>query len=173
MFHKMWKMKSTPSSLIYGWRAFQDRLPTKDRLSRVGIRLQNSLCCLCNSNEESVEHLLVACNVSSLIWNICDKWFGIQTVHHCTPIEHFLGFCHTGVVGKGFRMRGIVWLTIISLVWKHRNEIIFRNRVCDAVEVFAFTQVKTWAIIKAKFDKVVFSFSEWCIDPLSCIKMSS
>jgi len=106
-------MKSTPSFLICGWRAFQDRLPTKDRLSRVGIHLQNSLCCLCNSNKESVKHLLVRCNVSNLIWNMCDKWFGIQTVPHCRPIKHCLGFCHTRVVGKGFRMRGIVWLTII------------------------------------------------------------
>jgi len=104
---------------------------------------------------------------------MCDKWFGIQTIHHRRPIEHFLGFCHTGVVGKGFRMRGIVWLIIISLIWKHRNEIIFRNRVCDVVEVFAFAQVKTWVIIKIKFDKVVFNYLEWCIDPLSCIKMSS
>jgi len=84
-----------------------------------------------------------------------------------------MGSINNGVAGKRFRMRGIVWLSITSLIWKHRNDFIFRNREWDALEVFALVLVKTWAIIKVKFDKVDFSYLDWCADPLLCIKMSS
>ena len=38
----------------------------------------------------------------------------------------------------------IIWNT-----WKHRNEVIFKNRKCDMLEVLAVTQVNMWAFMLA------------------------
>jgi len=69
-------------------------------------------------------------------------------------------------------MRGIVWVIMIWSIWKHRNDIIFKDKSCDVLEIFALAQVKSWVVIKAKYREVLFSYSDWCIDPIQCIRMS-
>jgi len=89
---------------------------------------------------------------------MCDKWYGVYYVHHSRTAEHFLSF--TGFEGsrKSLKVRGLVWLILIWNIWKHINVIIFKNRKCDIIEVFAMAEVKSWAVIKAKFKNVTFSY---------------
>jgi len=162
----LWKVKSTPISVLCGWRVLHDKLPTRDMLTRIEVLSDSSKCVFCNVVEESVSHVFFTCNVSSKIWSMCDKWFGVQNVHHFRVVEHFLVLMllRWGV-GKGFCVGSLVWLILISHIWKHRNKIIFKNRKCDIQGVFALEQVKSWTVIKAKFKKVTFSYLDWCVNP--------
>jgi len=43
--------------------------------------------------------------------------------------------------------------------------------VFDSQELFSAIQVKSWTVVRAKYKNVTFSYSDWCIDPVTCIFM--
>lgn len=53
----------------FGWRAFLNRLATKDQLIKRGLFLVNheGLCVLCLQSEEDLNHLFFDCSVSKKI----------------------------------------------------------------------------------------------------------
>ena len=42
---------------------------TLDQLKRRGISIVNR-CCLCEENEETIDHLLIHCSRAKILWNI-------------------------------------------------------------------------------------------------------
>jgi len=66
----------------------------------LGIPNVNSICVLCNTYDENVCHLFLTCKTASSIWNLCDNWFVVQTIHHCLTKEHFLGYQLVGPIGR-------------------------------------------------------------------------
>jgi len=148
-----------------------NRLSTRDKLLRVGIPIRSILCVLCNLGEENSGNLFFTCEVPRSLWNRCGGWLGVQFVHHYSVKEHFLRFCAFGMGKSGTGVWRVLWLTIVWSIWKLRNNIAFKNMVCDIVEVFFTIQTKTWAVIRVKFKNSFFSYSNWVIAPLECIKM--
>jgi len=92
-------------------------------------------------------------------------------VHHCSTKEHFLVFCAFGMGGSGTGVWRVLWLAIVWSIWKIKNDITFKNKICDIVEIFSTIQAKTWAIIRDKFKNFIFSYFDWVIALLECIKM--
>ena len=72
------------------------------------------------------------------------------------------------VNGPRFRVWEGVWIALLGEIWKHKNMRVFRNERADYLEIFVVVQRKTWVWIKEKF--VEFSYSEWCMEPLECMK---
>jgi len=68
---------------------------------------------------------------------------------------------------------GVIWITVVNEVWKHKNMVIFKGGVVDVRQAFALVQLKAWSWITSKSQSAHFSFSDWCIDPLVCMKMIS
>ena len=139
-----------------------NKLPTKDRLIRLRIPNVIPLCVMCKIGEDSVRHLFFTCRSVYNIWNLCNNWFGMNSVLHCMPRNHFLGFQLCRISSK--------CLSVGNTIWKLRNDIIFNNKVFDSQELFCAIQVKSWAVVRAKYKNATFS-SDWCIDPVTCISM--
>jgi len=55
---------------------------------------------------------------------------------------------------------GNIWIALVSEIWRHRNNCLFKVGVVDHTEVFSLAQVKVWSWIKSKIPLVSFSFSE-------------
>jgi len=62
-----------------------------------------------------------------------------------------------------------MWLAIVWGIWNHRNKVIFRNAKVDAEEVFMLAQTRVWAWIKNKYSMATFSYSDWCLCPITCL----
>jgi len=56
-FHKLWKIKSTPTFVWCWWRVLNDRLWTRNRLARFDMSIENLCYVLCNKSAQSVCHL--------------------------------------------------------------------------------------------------------------------
>lgn len=67
-------------------------------------------------------------------------------------------------------MLGGIWVGIVSEIWNHRNRVVFENGRVDLVEVFTVAQRKTWSWVTVKEKLVVFSYSDWCVGPLCCMR---
>ncbi|KAK8470303.1 hypothetical protein PHAVU_004G108700, partial [Phaseolus vulgaris] len=92
--------------------------------------------------------------VSWRIWGLCLEWLGFSLVLHCDAQMHF----------KMFKLIGIV-----SEIWNHRNNVVFKNGRVDLVEVFTMVQRKIWSWVTVKERLVDFSYSYWCLEPLYCM----
>lgn len=66
-FTVLWKWKIPLKMKCFMWLALQNSLKTWDNLLKRGWHGPNS-CSLCKSNSESIDHILVSCHYSSLIW---------------------------------------------------------------------------------------------------------
>ncbi|KAL6209023.1 hypothetical protein ACLB2K_019966 [Fragaria x ananassa] len=77
LIKKLWSLNIQPKIKFFGWLLLRGRLKTRDRLSRFGITEDNS-CCLCNEDNETVDHLFGYCRFTRKIW---------ETMNMCPPID--------------------------------------------------------------------------------------
>jgi len=76
---------------VFGWRVLLDRLPTKVNLEYRGVDLSCNLCLLCNKEVESIQHLLITCEVAQ-DWIKCDRWVELTLVRVNDIANHFCSF---------------------------------------------------------------------------------
>ena len=160
-----------PSAMFYVWRAFSNRLATKQNLLKRGVSLGDSLCVLCGREEETIAHTLLTCRESCKVWNMCSTWMGICSVYHNELINHFEQFSCRCFNKEGNRLWKSLWVSIVWCIWKHRNRVIFNQAKIDAEEIFTMAQVQSWVWLKHKEKRVLFSFSDWILSPVTCINM--
>jgi len=65
---------------------------------------------------------------------------------------------------------GGIWVGIIGEIWNHRNRVVFKNGRVDLVEVFTMVQRKTWFWVTVKEKLANFSYSNWYLQPLCCMR---
>jgi len=169
-FKTLWSIRVAPKAQLLGWRLFLDKLPTKVKLAARGIQLQNNLCEMCLASEENAEHLFFSCRASQKVWNMCDRWIGVSSVHHVNARDNFQHFHLVNLNRRQNKIWQGMWLAIIGEIWKHRNGVIFKHRKVDPEEIFALAQVTAWVWMKHKSPSVMFSYSDWILSPYVCLK---
>ncbi|XP_068474698.1 uncharacterized protein [Phaseolus vulgaris] len=159
-FKYLWKAKAFPNVLTTTWRVL---------LGRRGVVLSTLVCPMCQTKEESCQHLFLECKFALRVWALCFKWIGLVFVQHNDIMAHFVSF-HLiqssniqNEVWKG------VWAAIVRCLWEHRNLVVFNQGVVDAEEVFHNAQLKSWLWLKNKAQHFNYSFAEWMMNPLVCI----
>ncbi|KAK1268719.1 hypothetical protein QJS04_geneDACA008217 [Acorus gramineus] len=74
----IWQPIQSPKHSLCAWQAFHDKLPTLSRLQSKGL-IQNSVCPLCASDREDVDHLLLGCSYSRFMWSLLFRDLLIRT----------------------------------------------------------------------------------------------
>ncbi|XP_058769613.1 uncharacterized protein LOC131643413 [Vicia villosa] len=62
------------------WLTVLERLPTKDRLEKIGIHIDGK--CLACDNVETVNHIFFACRFTQHIWSTLINWIGYPIRRH-------------------------------------------------------------------------------------------
>jgi len=159
-----------PKAQLFGSRLLLDKLPTKDKLSVKGVQLQHSLCEFCLDCEESASHLFFSCGMSQKVWKMCDSWIGVSSVHHNQARIHFQHFHLSSLNTRQNTIWKGMWLAIVGEIWRHKNEVIFKQKKVDTEDIFSLAQVNAWAWLKHKIPSVKFSYSDWYFAPIVCLK---
>jgi len=60
-FKYLWKTKTFPNVVITAWRVMLGRVPTRECLRKRGVMLDSVVCVMCQSEEESCQHLFLDC----------------------------------------------------------------------------------------------------------------
>jgi len=90
-----------------------DRMPSRLNLAKRGINIQCNLYPLCMKEEETIQHLLMYCEVSQIVWDNCDRWVGLTSVRNNDIINHFRNFYAIGLSKKANIVWKEMWLTIV------------------------------------------------------------
>jgi hypothetical protein len=97
----IWRTKAPPRVAFFAWMVARSKIPTIENLQRRGMIVTNR-CWLCESNGESMDHLLLHCRVANALWNVIFSRFGLCWVMPGSVRELFA--CRwTGVI------RGVQW----------------------------------------------------------------
>lgn len=118
-WHKIiWCKVRIPKHAFLAWVTILNRLPTRDRLRQWGSTVPAS-CLLCDSADESRDHLFVACSYSRDVWNF---FFGNSTFSPPLVFDAIIQWL--GSSSPNVKVRSICNLlvqAIVYLLWKERN----------------------------------------------------
>jgi len=64
----------------------------------------------------------------------------------------------------------VVWVAIVRAIQIHINNIIFKQKKVDVVEIFSVAQLNACLWVKNKISTVRFSYSDWYWCPFECLK---
>lgn len=97
--------------VLFTWRLFRNRLPTKDNLYRRGVIDQASTLYVvgCDSLESS-NHLFLHCHVFGSIWHLIYRWLGISAAVPFYVPGHFNQFSYSSGISKVCR-------SILHVIW--------------------------------------------------------
>ncbi|XP_021980099.1 uncharacterized protein LOC110876232 [Helianthus annuus] len=59
---------------LFAWKAEMGRIPTTEALKKRGVIIEDEVCPLCSSEEETVDHLFTSCLVTSVLWQKVCTW---------------------------------------------------------------------------------------------------
>ena len=124
-------LKAVPLKvLIFVWRLFLDRIPTRNKLFQRRVLLISDQGCVsnCGSNEDR-EHLFITCSFFGDLWNLVACWLGLSTIFYCQFFAHLHQF--GGMRGFSKKMTesmNIIWLLAVWTIWKERNNRIFQRK---------------------------------------------
>ena len=95
---RIWRARVPPKVAFFAWEASWGKVLTHEQLQRRGFSLANR-CFLCLSEEETVDHLLLHCIKTRVLWNLLFSLFGISWTLSCSVKATLLGW-NGGFVGK-------------------------------------------------------------------------
>ena len=72
----IWRASVPPKVAFFAWEASWDKILTLDQLQRRGDSLANR-CFLCLFEVETVDHLLLYCAKTQVLWNLLFSLFGV------------------------------------------------------------------------------------------------
>ena len=113
---------------LFVWRVLNKRIPTKDDLSCRGVAIPGTNYCVGGcSNEESISHLFLSCNILDVFGiPFIGGWAYISTATPANVMEQAQQFGGSSVFGKGIRLcLQVIWMTTIWVLWKEHNAMIF------------------------------------------------
>lgn len=84
-------------------------------------KMNKPLHCVFCTEHESVQHLFFVCTVAKLVWNEIRSFFGLQIG------TSILSVTSRWVAGKKLDVLNSVSAAVLWVLWKHRNNIVFKS----------------------------------------------
>jgi hypothetical protein len=155
----IWRTKAPPRVAFFAWTAARGKILTMDNLRRRGMVVVNR-CWLCESDGESVDHLLLHCEAARALWNAFFVRFGLYWVMPCSVKELLASWWSSG------RSRStVVWkmvpLCIMWCIWSERNNRCFEDSSRSIEELLHFFLFTLFSWTAGWLAPRVISFSDF------------
>lgn len=119
-FDFIWHNRAPPRVQFFAWLLIHGRIQCKSNLLHKHI-VAEDVCDLCRTSPETTDHVIFDCPFATSFWR--HVGFG---AHHQRPAECLWETqCPPGVPTEHF---ATFMLLSCWQVWKHRNEVVFRNQ---------------------------------------------
>jgi len=133
----LWRKQVPLKVVLFAWRLFRDRLPTKDNLLRRGVINLDSRVCIAGCNSlETTTHLFLHCSTFGSVWQYLLRWLGISTALPLGMIDHFNQFSlDDGTVRDRGAILQVIWFATTWGIWKERNNRLFNAKQSSILQV--------------------------------------
>ncbi|KAG6729257.1 hypothetical protein I3842_01G018300 [Carya illinoinensis] len=144
---KIWRHKAPPQAAFFVWNASLGKILTTDNLRKRRVIIVD-WCCMCKKGGESVDHLLLHCEVARGLWNEILSRLDLGWVMPESVVAVL--DCWTDL--RGIQQIKAMWkmipICIMWCIWQERNERTFedKERSMEELKAFFFRTLCTWAI---------------------------
>jgi hypothetical protein len=131
--------------------------------------VEEAVCPVCGAMGESTTHLFLHCNFASAVWYVVCRWLDIVVI---IPPDVIMSYGHMVISGRNKRIRkgyAIVWLALIWVLWRMRNDRVFNNNIGTMDDAMDQIQRLSWQWFLRKTTKDSCLFYEWIWDPGECL----
>lgn len=143
-WHKeIWFSGRIPKHAFLSWVAARDRMVTRDRLIRWGLRVSAD-CVLCTGQEESRQHLFFDCEFSRRIWTY---FVNRMSLSPPTQFEEVLRWLKKLSRDKRkVLLVRLIYQACLYLIWKERNSRIHggSSRHSGAIMAEVKQVIRSW-----------------------------
>ena len=122
----IWNSQVPTKVGLFSWEASWGKVLTLDNLKK-GRALANK-CFLYGKEEETVDHLLVHCPQTRVIWELLLAIVGVKWVFPLSVREALLSWGGSLVGKKGKKAWMSAPPSIFYTIWRERNYIAFENK---------------------------------------------
>ena len=125
----VWNKLAPPKAQFFGWLAWRGRIKTSELLQRIGV-LPNHipyLCCFCNENVETMEHILLWCPFIWRLWANMMRWWGMLWVIPGSIQDLLQWWDGHSFKNLSKKLWSVIPVAIFWSVWKLRNDCIFNK----------------------------------------------
>ncbi|GJZ56640.1 RNA-directed DNA polymerase, eukaryota [Tanacetum coccineum] len=72
-------LKEMPTKVnIFIWRMLLNKLPTRMNLMNRGINVQSNQCGICDTGDETINHLMLHCDLARDVWALVGRWWTLD-----------------------------------------------------------------------------------------------
>ena len=169
VIQRVWKSWAPLRVKFFTWLALKKRLWTADRRRRHNLD-EHDLCWLCDQEAETVDHLLVNCSFTKVIWWNLISWMDCTcSFQGQSQLQTWWDYLR-GMQGRD-RRRGFdsLFMCIIWAIWKERNKRLFEGTSCTAIgghtsfELFKAGVVREWVGLLRLFRSFLSLVLGWCL----------
>jgi len=156
---------------ICAWRLFRNIWPIKDNLVRRGvISNDNQLCVSGCGQQETIDHLIIHCNIFGDLWKLIKSWISVYLVDPLQVTDHFNQCVHsTGGYAPRRLFLYLIWLCCIWVIWNERNQRLFANKANTMVQLLEKVKMYSFRWLKVKNVCFPFGYHLWWQHPLVCL----
>ncbi|XP_071714974.1 uncharacterized protein [Rutidosis leptorrhynchoides] len=150
---------------LFGVLEIKGRLPVQTELDKRGIDLQSVRCLLCDGDVESVTHSLLTCVKVYYVWQKVLNWWGFNGITY-TNLEELLQGNTPHIAtdsGQGI-WQSMIW-TSGYLIWKNRNQAVFKNKSWSPPVALSEIQSKSYEWIGKRIKGKHIDWHNWFHNP--------
>jgi hypothetical protein len=132
----IWWNKAPLRVVFFSWSAALGKILIMNKLRKRYV-IMVDWCCSCEKSEESVDHLLVHCEMTNALWNAIFSLVGLLQVMPRRVVDHFA--CWKEFFGRSWN--NVIWKMVPScfMWWLWRiNDRIFEDRKQSVEELKDF-----------------------------------
>lgn len=130
----VWNRKSFPKHSFVWWLTKLQRLQVKQRLHKFGIS-EDDLCCCCNVEVETHQHLFHDCNAAVQVWEAVAHWLQMKICWQ--SMDKLIWWCKRSRRQTKLQNQvvKIVCAAVIYNIWRARNERYWqqKNQSVDSI----------------------------------------
>jgi hypothetical protein len=171
VYKKLWKCAAPSKVRAFAWQLLQDRIQTKENLyKRRMLQLDQQTCVMCNRCIESASHLFLHCDYAAKVWYALTKWLGIYLIVPPNISMSFAMWATCVSNKKGKAVMCMIWNAFIWILWKVRNDYVFKNKVTNIEEMVDRVKLVSWQWFIGRLAKSPCLLYEWEWSPIDCMR---
>jgi len=115
-----------PKCLFVTWLIIHARLPTCDRMLKVGIQC-DQVCILCTKENETHSHLFFSCEYVDVVWKDVMRWMNmsVNTSNLQSILQYIQSHCNRN--NDMHQTHRMMLRVTLYMIWKEMNDRRFHN----------------------------------------------
>ncbi|XP_077223398.1 uncharacterized protein LOC143857010 [Tasmannia lanceolata] len=143
----IWRSHALPRVVAFPWTVAYKAIKTCDRLKKRCFQMA-SWCVLCRKEEETIDHLLLQCQMAHVLWTNLLRSFNMKWVFRRSIRSVILNWKGGRFGSVGDLLWKLVPYALIWNIWKERNNRIFQGKercvrgICLQTKIDLISRIK-------------------------------